>query len=71
MMYTAQEEESLVMVTVSPQIRIAPQAGTVQATAAQHWKVWMLALVARWHTLCTCARNGCLHSSGRGRNMTV
>jgi hypothetical protein len=34
MMYTAQEEESLVMVTASPQIRIAPQAGTVQATAA-------------------------------------
>jgi hypothetical protein len=32
--YTAQEEESLMMVTVSPQIRIAPQAGTVQAAAA-------------------------------------
>jgi hypothetical protein len=34
MTYTAQEEESLMLVTVSLQIRVTPQAGMVQAAAA-------------------------------------
>jgi hypothetical protein len=32
--YTVQEEESLMLVTASPQIRVAPQVGMVQAAAA-------------------------------------
>jgi hypothetical protein len=32
--YTTQEEESLMLLTASPQVKVEPQSGTVQAVAA-------------------------------------
>jgi hypothetical protein len=61
--YTAQEEESLMLVTASPQIRVAPQAGTVQAEAAAATQEGADTGVGGTH--CAHARRACVCTARR------